>query len=54
MNVSMTLGWAWERRLLQFLVSLLHILQTEHLHRAFAFRLASDQLIDLPVAAGVH
>lgn len=41
-------------QLLKLLVPFLHVLQAQHLHRASAFGLAADQLIDLPEAAGIH
>lgn len=39
---------------LKLLISLLHILQIEDFQGASAFRLAADELINLPEAAGIH
>jgi len=39
---------------LEFLISLLHVLQIENLQRSSASGITADQLIDLPEAAGIH
>ncbi len=41
------------KRLFQFLVSFLHIFETEHLQRSLSFSLAADQLINVPETTGI-